>query len=287
MIGVGQSSKRATRFGAGSSDVYLVYVPEGADFDASPTRGPAPLFVDFTDQSTGDIISWEWDFGDGSSSNQQNPSHTYTDPGTYTVSLTITDTEGSDTAIKDDYISVFGIDPVQGTIGTEVDITNVDVGENKPKVLIGESKCKVLTFTATSVSCLLKKVKSTMGPGTYDVTTTRKGKAFKGQPPIVLSNAFSIMAPDIQAVVTNGNSATITGLFFGTKKVKAYLVVDGNGKRKKLKVTSLQMNPVTGISQLEVTVSNKVLKNLEPGSYDVIVANKVGSDTFTNGFTID
>jgi hypothetical protein len=177
--------------------------------------------------------------------------------------------------------------PVEGTIGTEVEITNVSLGEKTPKVLIGESKCKVTTSTTSSVRCLIKKVKSTNPPGTYDVKITPKGKAFKGQPPIVLPNAFSIMAPDIQAVTTSGNSATLTGLFFGTKKVKAYLVVDGSGKRKKVKVTSLQMNPVTGFSQLEVTVSNKVMKKLESGSYDVIVANKVGSDTFTNGFTID
>ena len=109
----------------------------------------------------------------------------------------------------------------------------------------------------------------------------------KGALPMVIENAFSIIAPDIQAVTTSGNSATITGLFFGTKKVKAYLVVDGNGKRKKMKVTSLEMDSGTGFRQLEVKVSNKVLKKLEPGSYDVIVANKVGSDTFPNGFTID
>jgi len=270
-------------FGAGSSDVYLVYVLPGADFVASPTMGPAPLSVNFTDQSTGEITSWLWDFGDGLTSTEQNPIHIYSNPGTYTVSLAVTDPEGSDTEIKHDYISVFDIEPVQGTIGTEVDITNVSLGEKKPKVLIGETECKVLTFTTISVSCLIKKVKSAMGPGTYDVTIIQKGK---GVEPIDLPNAFSIMAPDIQDVTTIGTSATITGLFFGTKKVKAYLAVDGNGKRQKLKVTSLEMDPVTGVSQLEVTVSNKVLKKLGPGLYDVIVTNQFGSDSFTNGLTI-
>jgi hypothetical protein len=64
-------------------------------------------------------------------------------------------------------------------------------------------------------------------------------------------------------------------------------VVDGSGKKKKMKVTSLEMVPGTGFSQLEVEVKKKVLKKLERGSYDVIVTNKVGSDTFTNGFTVD
>ena len=45
----------------------------------------------FTDRSSGDVINWEWDFGDGSDvSNSQNPSHTYTDPGNYTILLNTT-----------------------------------------------------------------------------------------------------------------------------------------------------------------------------------------------------
>ena len=79
---------------------------ECADFLANPTRGPAPLTASFTDQSTGSITSWKWDFGDGSTSTMQNPSHTYTDPGNYTVSLTVTGPEYSDTNTKADYIKV-------------------------------------------------------------------------------------------------------------------------------------------------------------------------------------
>jgi PKD repeat protein len=57
---------------------------------------PAHLIIDFTDQSTSDdsIISWEWDFGDGNSSGEQNPSHTYVHSGVYLVCLTITDHAG-------------------------------------------------------------------------------------------------------------------------------------------------------------------------------------------------
>jgi hypothetical protein len=176
----------------------------------------------------------------------------------------------------------YSIYPVHGTIGTEIMISGQDCGETKGKVLIGELKCKVLEWTDTSVRCLIKKVPSTMGPGTYHVMIVPKGK---GVEPIVLEDAFSIMPPNVQAVATHWNSATITGLFFGTKKVKAYLVVDENGKRKKMKILSLEMDFGTGFSRLDVIVSNKVMKELESGTYDVIVTNKVGSDTFPNGFT--
>jgi PKD repeat protein len=68
-------------------------------FSASPTSGIAPLTVNFTDLSTagpgGAITAWAWDFGDGGTSTSQNPSHTFTAAGTYTVSLTVTSPDGT------------------------------------------------------------------------------------------------------------------------------------------------------------------------------------------------
>jgi PKD repeat protein len=83
-------------------------VPGGApvaDFEASRTEGDAPLAVTFTDLSQ-EAGSWEWDFGDGSTANGSNPSHTYNVPGTYTVSLTVSNALGSDSITKVDYITV-------------------------------------------------------------------------------------------------------------------------------------------------------------------------------------
>jgi PKD repeat protein len=77
-----------------------------ADFTASPTSGAAPLTVSFTDQSTNNPTSWSWDFGDGTTSTQQNPSHEYSAAGTYTVKLTASNSCGSDTETKTDYITV-------------------------------------------------------------------------------------------------------------------------------------------------------------------------------------
>jgi PKD repeat protein len=69
-----------------------------ASFTASPTSGPAPLTVLFTDTSTGGATGWSWDFGDTATSAAQNPSHTYASPGTYTVTLTASNTAGSSQA---------------------------------------------------------------------------------------------------------------------------------------------------------------------------------------------
>src|SRR5260221_376341 len=70
--------------------------PPAANFSANPTSGNAPLVVQFTDQSSGSTTSWNWNFGDSSAnSSAQNPSHTYTNAGDYTVMLTVTGSGGS------------------------------------------------------------------------------------------------------------------------------------------------------------------------------------------------
>jgi PKD repeat protein/subtilisin family serine protease len=80
--------------------------PPRADFSANPTRGPLPLEVSFTDLSMNEITSWAWDFGDDGTSAEPNPTHTYQNPGDYTVSLTVTGPGGSDNETKTDYIQV-------------------------------------------------------------------------------------------------------------------------------------------------------------------------------------
>jgi Zn-dependent metalloprotease len=85
--------------------------PPVADFSGSPTAGPFPLTVNFTDQSSNGPTSWSWNFGDTGTSSAQNPSHQYTAAGTYTVTLTATNAAGSDQEVKIDYITV--TDPSQ------------------------------------------------------------------------------------------------------------------------------------------------------------------------------
>ncbi len=66
-----------------------------ADFSAVPNFGVIPLAVNFTDLSTGTPTSWAWDFGDGNTSNDQNPMHTYGSAGIYTVNLTVSNSFGT------------------------------------------------------------------------------------------------------------------------------------------------------------------------------------------------
>lgn len=82
-----------------------------ADFLVNPNF----LVVQFQDTSTsnvGTIVSWAWDFGDSSNSSLQSPSHTYTAPGTYMVSLTITDNS---------------VPPIQSSLQRQIIISTVPV----------------------------------------------------------------------------------------------------------------------------------------------------------------
>jgi PKD repeat protein len=81
--------------------------PPVTAFTATPLAGLTPLTVQFTDLSTGGPTAWSWSFGDGGTSTSQNPQHTYTTPGTYTVNLTATNEYGSDYELKTDYITVY------------------------------------------------------------------------------------------------------------------------------------------------------------------------------------
>jgi PKD repeat protein len=123
--------------------------PDGgpvANFSGTPTTGTVPLAVSFTDTSTGEITGWSWDFDNNGTedSTDQNPTYTYNDAGTYSVTLEVTGPGGTDTETKTNYITVTApiqynltvnivgsgsvtLDPAGGTYnaGTEVELTPV------------------------------------------------------------------------------------------------------------------------------------------------------------------
>ncbi|MCC6727395.1 MAG: PKD domain-containing protein, partial [Saprospiraceae bacterium] len=90
-----------------SQTVSIVTAPSAA-FTGTPTSGCGPLTVQFTNQSSSNATSWSWSFPGGtpSSSTEQNPTVVYNTAGTYTVSLTATNSAGSNTATQTNYITV-------------------------------------------------------------------------------------------------------------------------------------------------------------------------------------
>ena len=116
-----------------------------ADFTGSAIFGCGPLTVNFTDNSTvsgvESISGWSWDFGDGNSSTQQSPDHTYDSPGVYTVSLTVSLPSGcTNTKTRTNYVQV---------IGPNVDYSTTSVTETCPPAIV-EFKDETTTSSPTT-----------------------------------------------------------------------------------------------------------------------------------------
>jgi len=92
-----------------------------SDFSGAPLVGAPTLSVSFTDASTNSPTSWLWDFGNGSISTAQSPSHNYTSAGSYAVSLTAENASGQDTEVKPDYVTVTTGRIVNVSTGAELD----------------------------------------------------------------------------------------------------------------------------------------------------------------------
>lgn len=118
----------------------ISYATEGerapiAQADAEPTSGDAPLEVEFSsegsnDPDPGDEISYEWDFGDGETSTEANPTHTYTENGDYGAQLTVTDSTGRSSTANED-ITVGNNEP-EVDIEQPVDGGFFDFGDEIP-----------------------------------------------------------------------------------------------------------------------------------------------------------
>ncbi|MEI7663357.1 MAG: PKD domain-containing protein, partial [Bacteroidota bacterium] len=107
------------RGGTNSYSRYFTVIssPPSASFTTDKSSGYAPLTIYFTSTSSGNITSYTWNFGDGGMSSSEDPVHTYYDAGTYTATLTVSGTSGSQTAYI--IITVFG-----GAVNTDVTFNN-------------------------------------------------------------------------------------------------------------------------------------------------------------------
>ncbi len=135
-------STAATNLGTSdTTNVMLSFLAETSgvivDFSASVQSGEVPLEVTFTDESSGNPTSWAWDFdNDGTvDSTEQNPTHTYTTGGSYSVKLTAQNSVTEGTKTETDFISAFGqvaadftITPATGGSPLNVTFTDTSTG---------------------------------------------------------------------------------------------------------------------------------------------------------------
>ena len=80
--------------------------------------------VNFTDYSTGDIISWSWEFpgGDPETSTEQNPVVTYNEAGIFDVTLTVSDGTNTNTYMREEYITVNTMTGIENPLALDLNI---------------------------------------------------------------------------------------------------------------------------------------------------------------------
>jgi len=190
-------------------------------FTSNVTRGPAPLYVGFTDTSNNTPTSWKWKFGDDATSTDQNPTHKYTEPGKYTVSLTAKNSAGSNTTKMTDYITItsvgvpvasFTADIRSGTIPFTTQFA--DTSSNTPTSWLW-------SFGDGSSSTEKNPAHSYAAAGTYSVSLTATNEA--GNNTNVASNYITANAvktytmgttkpAEDETVTTPGITATVTAV---------------------------------------------------------------------------
>ena len=149
--------------------------------------------VNFLDESTpvGEIISWVWDFGDGSTSNQQHPTHTFIDAGTYSICLTVTNSSGQDDMLcKTDFIVL-----------------------NSAPVCIIDAN--VPTINCYNPTVILDGSQSSVGPNFNYLWSTTNGNILSGSntPNVVIDNPglYTLVVTNIVTGCSSSTSIEVMG----------------------------------------------------------------------------
>jgi PKD repeat protein len=159
--------------------------PPTANFIFNPPLPTDLDLIQFTDTSTDDgtLISWSWDFGDGGTSTDQNPTHQYTHGGTYSVTLTVTDNDGASASISKDVV-----------------VISVDQGQTKCtnnfaifSAYSGAQSFKPTVTKLTYIEVFMRKVGNPSGDVVLSVRSSLTG-----------ANLISLQKPASQIPTTNG-----------------------------------------------------------------------------------
>ena len=217
--------------------------PPIAAFIANPTVGDAPLDVFFTDQSTGIITSWFWDFGGGVTSTLQNPSNNYINPGTYTVSLTVTGPGGSDTATA----TIFVTSPVPTETPTST----------------GTITATTTATPSSTASRTLTRTSTATNTATATLTNTATRTATNTNTATVTASATSTTTP----------SATMTNTLTATATQTASVTASATASRTLTRTATITVTPT-----MTTTPDMDVDKIEDDDGFDLVVGNNGGQD---------
>ncbi|MDP8233125.1 MAG: PKD domain-containing protein [Candidatus Zophobacter franzmannii] len=230
-----------------------------SDFSAYPQLGDVPLDVQFGNYSTGNIISYLWDFGDGNTSTEESAFHTYSIPGTYTVSLTVSDQNHQVTHTELDHIHVNSYPTIS------ISPLDIDFGMGFISASLRDT---VLTITNTGESALVIS----------DVTITD----------ISGSGAFSYNYENLSLTMEASvdNEMTIT---FDPQTVGLYhseLIITNNSND--FPTLTLDLNAICEYNPPATPQNVTITTQLSDAviSWDPVTEDIYGNDTTPNGYII-
>lgn len=237
------------------------------NFIATPTAGKAALMVTFVNQTVGSGLSYLWDFGDGETSTLANPLHTYSNAGTYSVSLTAMNSSGTNTFPRDNYIHV----------------TNSIPSDASPPVLNVQTPDELQVFTSADI---LVAGTASDASGLQSVTINGAAAALAGEDwsaPYALApgtNTLTVIATD-NSVSANSVTQTVRAILGpqpGAADTNAPLVTilspaDGS-------IVTGRFVQVTGTAQDDGFVASVVITNSRGGSTG---ATLIGEDWTAGG----
>jgi PKD repeat protein len=249
----------------------LIETPPTAGFTASPLSGCAPLTVNFTDQSSPNVLSWSWSFPGGtpSSSTLENPVVTYNAPGVYDVQLIVTNTHSSDTLLQNDLITV---NPgAVAAFAASVNGTVVSFTNNSSNAL-----SYLWDFGDGNTSTETNPVYDYGQNGAFEVALTAYGDCDTVTVMQTVEPELVLEAP--QAGFSTPNTS-------GCTPFSVQFTDESTNSPSEWSWTFEGGTPATSSEQ------NPLVEYLTPGVFDVtlIASNAVGSDTisFTAYITVD
>jgi uncharacterized repeat protein (TIGR01451 family) len=239
-----------------------------AVFTASPTNGGTPLLVNFTDASTGTITNRQWDFGDGGSSTAVSPSHTYTNAGSYSVTLMVFGPAGTDSLTRPGLIIVTNApvsadlevikiaSPSLGVVGSNLTytITVTNLGpDTATSITLTDALPASVSFVFASDECT-----NNAGLVVCDLGSLTSGAATNVTVVVVptlegsLTNVASVGSAEADPNPTNNTATAITEVFNVPPPPHDLAVV----KLKAPKKVALSAKTPSKVGKFKVTIQN-------------------------------
>jgi len=247
-----------------------------ANFSSNVSEGYAPLSVQFTDSSR-NVTEWNWTFGDGTASTEKNPTHIYSKTGTYTVNLTASNENGTDSKLATinvlqppvyAYIANMGVNTISVIDTTTNKVTTtVEVGTGPYGVGVSSDGKKVYVAnndsnTVSVIDTATNKVTATVPVGSrpYGIAVTPDGK--KVYVTNNLNNTTSVIDTATNAVI-----ATVPAEIYPSG-----VAVTPDGTKVYLASLAHIENSTNSIVSVIDTVTNTVIASVPVGAASTGIA---------------